>query len=58
MTAKDREKKLKRHISALEVENLELKEKFKYANQRNIDLTSQVEFVEKDMQKLARETGE
>lgn len=38
--------------------NLELEEKFKYANIRNKDLNAQVEFVESDMQKLAKETGE
>ena len=39
------------------MKNLELEEKFKYANQRNRDLNAQVEFVEKDMQNLAKETG-
>ena len=30
----------------------------KYAAQRNTDLNAQVDFVERDMQKLAKETGE
>ena len=55
---KDREKKYKRTINNLEVKNLELEEKLKYAHLRNTDLNAQVEFVERDMQKLARDTGE
>ena len=39
---KDREKKYKRTIQKLEVRNLELEEKFKYAKIRNNDLNSQV----------------
>lgn len=54
---RDKEKKYKRLINQLEVRNLELEEKFKYANQRNRDLNAQVEFVEKDMQHLAKEAG-
>lgn len=55
---REREKKFKRTINKLEVYNLELEEKFKYAQLRNTDLNSQVNFVESDMQKLAQETGE
>lgn len=55
---KEKEKKYKRTINQLEVRNLELEEKFKYAHQRNSDLNAQVEFVERDMQKMAKETGE
>ena len=55
---RDREKKFKRTINQLEVKNLELEEKLKYATQRNQDLNSQVQFVERDMQKLAKDTGE
>ena len=58
LNLKEREKKYKRAIQQLEVKNLELEEKFKYAQQRNTDLNAQVEFVERDMQKLAKETGE
>ena len=49
MSLKEREKKYKRQIHQLEVRNLELEEKFKYANARNADLNAQVEFVERDM---------
>ena len=58
LTLKEREKKYKRQMHQLEVRNLELEEKFKYAHARNADLNAQVEFVERDMQKLAKETGE
>lgn len=37
---------------------MELEERFKYAQKRNSDLNAQVQFVESDMQKLARDTGE
>ena len=37
---------------------MELEEKFKYAQQRNNDLNAQVEYVGRDMQKLAKETGD
>ena len=49
LNMKEREKKYKRQIHQLEVRNLELEEKFKYANVRNADLNAQVEFVERDM---------
>ena len=58
MNLKEREKKYKRTIHQLELRNLELEEKFKYSNIRATDLNAQVEFVERDMQKLAKETGE
>ena len=54
---REKEKKNKRKIHDLEVQNLEWKEKYKYQNVRNGDLTSQVENVERDMQKLANEAG-
>ena len=54
---REKEKKNKRKIHDLEVQNLEWKEKYKYQNVRNGDLTSQVENVERDMQKLASEAG-
>ena len=49
LNLKEREKKYKRTINQLELRNLELEEKFKYANVRNTDLNAQVEFVERDM---------
>ena len=51
-TYREREKKYKRTINSLELKNLELEEKIKYAQQRNLDLNAQVDFVERDMQKL------
>ena len=39
---KEKEKKYKRQIHDLEVQNLEWKEKYKYQSVRNNDLTSQV----------------
>ena len=55
---KEKEKKLKRTVNKLEVANLELEEKLKYSLQRNDDLNHQVGYVERDMQRLAQETGE
>lgn len=55
---KEKEKKFKRTIHNLELRNLELEEKMKYAHIRNTDLNAQVDFVERDMQKLAKETGQ
>ena len=37
---------------------MELEEKFKYAQQRNQDLNAQVDFVERDMQKLAKDASD
>lgn len=37
---REREKKFKRTINKLEVVNLEFEEKFKYAQQRNTDLSA------------------
>ena len=54
---KEKEKKHKRLIHDLEVQNLEWKEKYKYQSVRNSDLTTQVESVEKDMQRMANEAG-
>ena len=39
---KEKEKKTKRQLHELEVQNLEWREKFKYSSARNNDLTSQV----------------
>lgn len=55
---KDKERKLKRTVNKLEVANLELEEKLKYSQQRNNDLNHQVGYVERDMHRLAQETGE
>ena len=48
---------MKRQVRELEVQNLEWREKFKYSSARNNDLTHQVEYVEKDMQRIAKEAG-
>ena len=55
LVLRDKEKRSKKKINELEVENLEWKERAKYLQTRNNELTNQVGSVEKDLIRMTRD---